>query len=125
MQHAINWFDIPVADLDRACKFYEALSGKKLKREAMGAPGNEMAMFELDDQAAVNGCLFHTPEVKPSATGTLVYLNAEPSIDTWLSRVERAGGKVVQGKTALPPGLGFFAYIMDTEGNRVGVHALN
>jgi uncharacterized protein len=125
MQHAVNWFEIPVADLGRAMKFYETVSGKKLKREAFGAPGEEMAIFQVDDdQTGVSGCLMAGPNSKPAVQGTLVYLNAEPSIDAWLNRVEGAGGKIVQGKTALPPGMGYFAHVADTEGNRLGLHAL-
>jgi hypothetical protein len=45
MQHAINWFEIPVANLDCAMMFYEAMTGSKLKREAFGAPGEEMAIL--------------------------------------------------------------------------------
>ena len=125
MQHAVNWFEIPVADLARAMKFYEAMTGKKLKREAFGAPGEEMAMFETADQDAVGGCLLSSPHSQPAAQGTLIYLNAAPSIGAWLARVDKAGGQIVQGKTALPPGMGFYAHITDTEGNRVGLHAMD
>jgi predicted enzyme related to lactoylglutathione lyase len=38
--------------------------------------------------------------------------------------VQGAGGEIALPKTALPPGLGFFAHIIDSEGNRVGLHAL-
>ena len=36
MQHAIDWFEIPARDLDRAQAFYETLLGVSLRREAMG-----------------------------------------------------------------------------------------
>jgi uncharacterized protein len=124
MQHAINWFEIPVADLDRAMKFYAALSGKALRREAFGQPGEEMAVFVTDGPEAVAGALVKSPSAQPTAQGTVIYLNAAPSIQAWLDRVKTAGGSIVIDKTALPPGMGFFAQIIDTEGNRVGLHAL-
>jgi uncharacterized protein len=124
MQHAINWFDIPVTDMGRAMKFYEAATGSKLRREAMGAPGEEMAFFELDSQEAVGGSLVGGPHAKPSELGTTVYLNAAPSIDAWIKRAETAGAKVLTPKTELPPGMGYMAHILDTEGNRVGLHAM-
>jgi uncharacterized protein len=124
MQNAVNWFEIAVADLERAIKFYEAMSGTKLKREAFGAPGEEMAVFQTDDQSGVSGCLIRGPNSRPAAQGTLIYLNAEPSIGAWLDRAQSAGGKIVQGKTALPPGMGFYAHIVDSEGNKLGLHAL-
>jgi predicted enzyme related to lactoylglutathione lyase len=53
-----------------------------------------------------------------------VYLNADPALDEVLARVERAGGRICHPRTALPDGMGFFANIVDTEGNRVGLHAM-
>ena len=53
-----------------------------------------------------------------------IYLDCEPSIDAALSRAKTAGGGIVVQKTALPPGMGFFAHVRDTEGNVVGLHAL-
>jgi uncharacterized protein len=61
---------------------------------------------------------------KPSAGGTLVYLDASPSLDAALARVTQAGGKIAMPRQALPPGLGFIAHITDLDGNRVGLHAL-
>ncbi len=124
MQHAINWFEIPVADLSRAMKFYEAMTGLALRREAFGPPGEEMAIFAVDNQESVHGCLLSSPDAKPARDGTTVYLNAAPSVAAWLSRVESAGGKIITPRTALPDGMGYFAHILDSEGNRVGLHAM-
>lgn len=124
MEHAVNWFEIPVVDMDRAVRFYETASGRALRREAFGAPGQELAVFEVGDDQAVHGALLSGAGAQPSAQGAIVYLNAAPSIDAWLDRARRAGGTVVRDKTALPEGMGFFAHVLDPEGNRVGVHAL-
>ncbi len=128
MQHAhrnaLNWFEIPVADLDRAQAFYEALLDASLKREAMG-PETTLAVFPYAQGAGVGGCLFagtHAPA--PSDDGTVVYLDASPSLDTVLARVDAAGGRIVVPRTELPAGMGAFAQIVDSEGNRVGLHAL-
>jgi uncharacterized protein len=122
MQHAIDWFEIPVLDMTRAMRFYETMSGKKLRREPFGAPGGELAVFEAGGEGSVQGALLLSPTAKPSATGTIVYLNAAPSIDALLGRVVAAGGSIPFPKMALPDGMGFIAHIMDTEGNRVGLH---
>ena len=58
------------------------------------------------------------------AIGTLVYLDASPSLDAALARVVKAGGQIAMPRQALPPGLGFIAHINDLDGNRVGLHAL-
>lgn len=121
-RHAVTWFEIPVRDLDRAQTFYEALLGVALKRETMGP--EQMAIFPADADA-VQGCLNLGAEaVPPSAAGTRVYLNAEPSLDAALARVAAAGGRVTTPKVVLPDGMGCFAHVADTEGNVVGLHAM-
>ena len=54
----------------------------------------------------------------------LVYLDASPSLDAALARVTGAGGQIALPRQALPPGVGYFAHIVDLDGNRVGLHAL-
>jgi len=90
-QHAIDWFEIPVRNLDRAQRFYETLLATTLRREAAG-PQKTLAVFGYGDNQ-VGGCLMAgegTPD--PSPEGTLIYLNAEPSLDAVLARVDAAVG---------------------------------
>jgi len=115
MANVVSWFDIPVSDMARAVRFYEAVTQKKLERMKV-TEGKETALLGDD------GCLFQAPEDKPSHFGSRVYLNAEPSIDDALKRVEAAGGKTLVPRTSAD-GHGYFAYFEDTEGNRVGLHA--
>ncbi|HJV95726.1 MAG TPA: VOC family protein [Albitalea sp.] len=119
---ALNWFEIPVRDMDRAQAFYETLLATPLRREAMGP--QTLAVFAYDE-AGVGGCLLlGSSAPQPASVGTLVYLNAAPSLDAVLARVEAAGGRVSTPKVMLPGDMGCFAHITDTEGNRVGLHAL-
>jgi predicted enzyme related to lactoylglutathione lyase len=121
-QHSLTWFEIPVADLDRAEVFYSALCGQPLKRETIGE--STIAVFPKSADG-VGGCLFFSPKgPAPSQDGTLVYLPAQPSLNAALGRVEKAGGKVTLPPVALPGDMGFFAHFVDCEGNRVGLHAL-
>ena len=124
MAHALNWFEIPVADMDRAVRFYEALTGHSLKREAFGGPGQELAVFPGERDTDVRGALFKTPAMQPAAQGTLVYLNAGETLEPWLSRIEAAGGHLALPKVTLPDGMGCFAHIIYSEGNPLGLHAL-
>jgi len=118
---AITWFEIPALDLDRAARFYETVLDRKLKRESKGPL--EMAVFPYKEPG-VGGCVTHGQGHAPGPGGNIVYLNAGPAIDPALARVNAAGGTVALSRTALPEGMGFFAHIIDTEGNRVGLHAL-
>ena len=117
---SIAWFEIPVRNIDDATCFYETLLGRTLRRESM--LDMTLAVFPYEE-GGVSGCLQAGPGVPAPGNATLVYLDASPSLDEALLRAAKAGGRVVKAKTALPPGMGFFAHIEDTEGNRVGLHA--
>jgi predicted enzyme related to lactoylglutathione lyase len=120
--NAVNWFEIPVRDLERAQAFYEKLLDKALRREAMGP--QTLAVIPYDPAQGVGGALIagvHIPD--PSPNGTLVYLNAEPSLDAAVERAVAAGGRVATPRVELPEGMGCFAHVIDSEGNRVGLHA--
>lgn len=121
LQNALSWFEIPVIDLARATRFYEAVFGKALRQEAIGPA--KMAIFPYD-QAGIGGCLYEAAHVKPSDQGSIVYLDANPSIDAALQHVLAESGRVSLPRTALPPGMGYFAHMIDSEGNRVGLHAM-
>ena len=118
---AITWFEIPAHDLERAVWFYESVLQQELRRETMGPTA--MAVFPYQDPG-VGGALTHAPNLKPAADGSVIYLRTQRLAET-LERVTRAGGRVVVDKTALPDGMGAFAHIVDCEGNRVGLHALD
>lgn len=120
--HAVNWFEIPVIDLPRAQAFYERILDKALRREAMGE--QTLAVFPYQDPG-VGGCLMQASGTQtPVNGGTMVYLNAQPSLNAVLARVESAGGSVVQPRVDLPGDMGCYAHVIDTEGNRIGLHAL-
>jgi uncharacterized protein len=125
MQNAISWFEIPTTDISRAQKFYEAIFGMNMI--PMDFPNIKMRMFPLDDMmtqvggAIVDSGGFH----KPSAIdGPLVYLNANPDVQHILDKVPAAGGSVMVPKTEISPEYGFMAVIVDTEGNRIGLHSV-
>lgn len=125
MKSAISWFEIPATDLGRATKFYEAIFGVSLT--PMDLPNIKMRMFPVEDQmtdiggAVVDSGGFH----KPSATdGPLIYLNGNPDVQKVLDKVEKAGGSIMVPKTEISPEYGFMAVIVDTEGNRIGLHSI-
>ena len=124
MKNAITWFEIGTANLAKATSFYEAVLGHKMRLENMGP--SEGAVFAYDEAAdGQGGALMCGPTApKPGAQGTLIYLDASPSLDAALARVTKAGGQVSVPRQALPPGMGFFAHITDLDGNRVGLHSL-
>jgi hypothetical protein len=57
MANALNWFDIPVADMARAVQFYSIVLGMTLKADP-AAPGYEMTAFPVE---GVGGALMSGP----------------------------------------------------------------
>ena len=121
----ITWFEIPVSDIDRAQKFYETILDIEMVKKADG--NDEAVFFPFNPNVVqatsgrVTGVLSKSERNSPSGNGTVVYINSSPDIQTVLDKVEQAGGKIVAPKTLISAG--FIAIIMDTEGNKVGLHA--
>lgn len=125
MQNAISWFEIPVLNLDKAQQFYETVLQCSMRRENMGP--SEGAVFPYDNAAGgVGGALMCGPSAPATAAGgVLIYLDCSPApIDDLLNRVTTAGGGIAMPRTALPPGMGFIACMLDTDGNKIGLHSL-
>jgi len=122
-KNAISWFEIPAVDMDRAVRFYETILNVTLT--PLQVDNLRMTMFPVADADAVGGALIYNPDnYSPSSqAGTLIYLNANPDLQTALDQVEKAGGKVVLPKTQISEEYGFMAVIHDTEGNRIALHS--
>lgn len=121
MQNAINWFEIPATDFDRAVTFYSTVLAVEItKAEFMGEP---QAFFPMDRES-VGGAIVKSDRLTPSATGTLIYLNLGTieNLEQALGRVESSGGKLCLPKTDIGDP-GFIGQIIDTEGNSIGLHA--
>jgi len=122
MAHAINWFEIPVKDLNRAKAFYETVLGAPM--QPMEGMGMKSAFFPADlEHGSIGGCIMEGAGYEPSTKGSLVYLNGGEDLSVPLSKVERSGGKIMMPKTGIGPN-GFMAYFEDTEGNKVGLHSM-
>jgi predicted enzyme related to lactoylglutathione lyase len=121
MKNAVNWFELPARNFERAVKFYSALLNARLHVEdLMGTPN---AIFPSGEPGA-GGSIVRRDGDQPSTSGTIVYLNVEGDLDGALARTEPAGGKVVLPRTHIGKD-GYIAIIVDSEGNRVGLHSPN
>ncbi len=122
MSNAVNWFEIPVHDMDRAQTFYESVLGRPLRRENFG--GEVLTVFPHDKPGAGGALQLGTNTPAASGNGVRIYLDCMPSIDAVIAKIAPAGGTVIASKIALPPGMGFIAHLRDTEGNEIGLHAM-
>lgn len=119
MTNIITWFELPATDLERAATFYRTILGAQFRTDSDGG-----LLFVADSRAAVSGSIIKNDKYVPTATGTVVYLNAgtPDNLDAILSRVVPAGGQILMPKTHLGDP-GHIAMILDSEGNRVGLHS--
>src|SRR2546423_11070652 len=121
--NSLNWFEIPATDINRAKKFYESIFDLKMM-DMPEMPGIKMVSFPADAKSGkANGCLAHSNNHKPSMDGVIIYLNANPKIQEVIDRIDKAGGKMLMPKTHIGEGIGYMAFFMDTEGNKLGLHA--
>lgn len=119
MSNKIVWVDIPVLDLDRAIAFYSAVLGAKVTKT--GGPGFQFGLFphsggEVAGSLAVSGT--------PSQNGPLIYLNADGRLAEAAAAAAEHGGSVLEPATSMGPH-GFRAVILDSEGNRIGLHSMS
>lgn len=123
MKNAINWFEIPVTNIERAKSFYEAIFGFELFDLDIG-DGLKMALFPAES-GSVGGALIQKEAYYiPSDTfGPLLYLNANPDLQIVLDKVVNSGGEVSIPKKLITEDNGYMAVIIDSEGNRVALHS--
>jgi uncharacterized protein len=119
--NALNWFEIPAIDFSRAKKFYGAIFDFSMPEMQMGP--NTMGFLLHEQGKGVGGAIVKGEGYVPSQEGTLVFLSTGPDLAVVLARVAPAGGRVLVGKTQISPELGFFALLVDSEGNKVGLHS--
>jgi predicted enzyme related to lactoylglutathione lyase len=118
MSTTVNWFEIPVQDINQAAEFYGTVLDTPLG-EMDGPDGDAMRVF-LGDEGPSGTLVQADAENSPAANGTLVYLSSE-DIDAALERAGAAGGQVQQPKTPIGP-FGFIGRFLDPDGNRVALH---
>lgn len=125
--NAITWFEIPVTNLERARTFYETILNIKMETMEEGSPDEKTVFFPrkpktiMAKSGILSGCLVKSKRIKPSANGPLIYLNAYPSIQKVIDKIVPAGGKIIMDKTEIPAGM--IAVFIDTEGNKLALHA--
>ncbi|MBI2906186.1 MAG: VOC family protein [Chloroflexi bacterium] len=107
-------FEINADDPDRATKFYEKAFGWQINK--WEGPIDYWLVTTGDEkEPGINGGIMRRME-KAATVNTIDV----PNLEEYMKKVEQAGGKIVTGKTAVP-GVGYFAYCLDTEGNVFGI----
>ena len=120
----VGWFEIPVLNMNRARKFYEKVFEIKIQTDQFG--DTLMGFFPFDENPEITGVggalVLNDQFYKPMANGTLVYFSS-PEITFELTKVEEAGGVVLQEKSLIREDIGYMALLLDSEGNRIALHS--
>jgi len=107
-------FELPVEDQARAAGFYEKVFGWDIQQWE-GAP-YWLATTGPDTEAGINGAL----GLKSEDFAVPVCVIEVPDIEAAIKSVAGAGAVIVHPKSPIP-GVGYSAYFIDTEGNRMGL----
>tara|TARA_R110002049_G_scaffold4601_5_gene32199 strand:- start:285268 stop:285645 length:378 start_codon:yes stop_codon:yes gene_type:complete len=119
----VGWFEIYVADIERAKAFYETVLNTELTKLDTPDAEIELLAFPMDMQSSgASGAIVKKSDCMPSGNGTLVYFSCENCANEE-SRVESAGGKVQRPKMSIGQ-YGFITLAIDTEGNLFGLHSI-
>lgn len=117
----VEWIEIPVTDMPRARQFYEALLDIQLQEVALG-DDLVMAFFPVEP-GAVGGALCRQPDhYTPDERGVVIYLSADPDIETLLQRATAGGGTILMPRKLISPQAGWMAMFRDSEGNRIALY---
>jgi predicted enzyme related to lactoylglutathione lyase len=122
----VQHFEIPVDDIDRAKYFYGASFGWKTADWPMADGSTYVGIYTgptdnknmIQEKGFINGGMFKRGgNFAPTAP---VITPVVQDIDATIEKIKAAGGEVVQGKTEIP-GMGYYGYVKDTEGNTIGI----
>jgi len=121
LSNSIVHFEIPADDVERAKKFYQEALGWKISD-----PWNMMYwLVETKEKGAegINGGLMKRmgpPPADMQAVNAYVCTVGIPDLDARVAKALGLGGTMALPKMAVP-GIGWLAYVKDTEGNIFGM----
>ncbi len=122
--NAIQWFEIPALDLERAFAFYSTVLNGNVRKGTFGS--GDLILFNVPFATgeAVGGSIVVRPDLKPTTDGGVLYLHAFGTLSDAVGKVESAGGKVIVPEINLGK-FGYASIILDSEGNKIGLLSLD
>ena len=133
LANPVGWFEIYVAEMDRAKAFYADVVGAGFSAAPIAGEGPdagmEMVFFDSDADAGEDapgapgapGALVRHPMRPPELHGTLVYFNVD-DCGAAAARATARGSKIYVEKQSIGE-MGFIAIVGDSEGNSIGLHS--
>jgi predicted enzyme related to lactoylglutathione lyase len=112
----IVFTEIPAADPERACNFYEILLQGRLIRDDNGP--NPIWMLPHPEKGHAVGHIYPGKSAK-DGEGMTAHFAVPDLLSDAMERVRRGGGEVMSEVIDIP--IGSFFYAKDTEGNSLGL----
>lgn len=112
-----SWIEFAANDVARARDFYAAVFGHEAG-EVIDDGTRAITLIAGEPTVSLN----QTEGFAPGALGPLPMFEVDGSVTDAATRVVAAGGSVVE-PTNERPGYGFFALVLDTEGNHLYLHS--
>jgi uncharacterized protein len=117
----VQHFEIPADDVERASKFYTVVFEWNMQKLANPEdPSKDYWFFDTKDEngnKGIGGGLMKRQAPEHSVTNYITV----PSVDDYVSKIEKAGGKIIMPKTEIPE-MGFILVFLDTENNMFGLY---
>lgn len=117
-RHLVNWFEIPYLNHKRASNFYESVFDIKLK--ISNSPEGRRYQFPIN--LLSGGASGTLSKGIPSTEGATIYFTTN-NLPLTLKKALAKGGKIIKPITAISSNHGYYAHILDSEGNKIGLHA--
>jgi uncharacterized protein len=114
-------FEIHADDTARAAKFYSELLGWTISKW-VGPMEYSLVTTGPDGTPGINGGLMKRPHPLSGNDGVIAYVCTVDvtDVDRYVARAQELGGQVALPKMPVP-GIGWLAYLKDTEGNVFGL----
>lgn len=110
----VFYFEINADKPERAAKFYNKVFGWKINKWK-GPIDYWLVSTGKKNKPGIDGAIMYRFK-----RGTTINTIDVPSVDKFVRKIVRAGGKKLTPKTAVP-GFCYFSYCADTEGNIFGI----
>jgi predicted enzyme related to lactoylglutathione lyase len=107
-------FEVGADDPERATKFYGDVFGWEIQKWD-GPQDYWLITTGEEGTPGIDGAIMRR-EAGMSVVNTI----GVPSVDEYTAKITASGGTVARPKMAIP-GVGYFAYCQDTEGNTFGI----
>jgi predicted enzyme related to lactoylglutathione lyase len=118
----VEHFDFVFDDSNRAQTFYKDVFGWSMQKNESENPEMEYWHFETNDLNGNKGITGGMMKRQSPDHSIINYITVS-SINEYVSKIERSGGKIKIPRTEIP-GMGYISIFTDTENNTLGLFEL-